>query len=333
MKYKNLGRTGLKVSNLCLGTANFGFYAKEEECFEIMDNALEAGINFFDTANAYGKTQMEGRGYGDGVSESIIGNWIAKGNNRREKIVLATKVSWPTGTGPNDSGLSAYHIRKCCDDSLRRLQTDHIDLYQMHNIDRSSPWEEIWQAMEQLVRAGKVIYTGSSNFAAWHIAKAQCMASARNFMGIVSEQSLYNLCDRMIELEVIPACREYGIAILPWGPLKEGLLGGILQKQNRRRTSHENVKKKIEKYYTQIETYESFCKELREKPGNVALAWLIQNPAVTSTIIGPSIKEQLILSLESMEVILSKESIDKLNSIFPGPGGEAPEAYFRSWFV
>ena len=327
MKYKNLGRTGLKVSSLCLGTMNFGTYTKEEESFEIMDNALELGINFFDTANCYGEKILEGGKFGDGQTERIIGSWIAKGNNRREKIVLATKVYAPMGNRPNDRGLSAYNIRKSCEDSLRRLQTDHIDLYQMHHIDRSTPWEEVWQAMEQLVREGKVIYIGSSNFAAWNIAQAQCMASSRNFMGIVSEQSLYNLCDRMIELEVIPACREYGIGIIPWSPLKEGLLGGILQKEDKQRSSRDNVNKLIEKYHAQLISYESFCKELGEKPASVALAWLLQNPVVTAPIIGPRTKEHLASSLESLEIDLSEDSLDKLNSIWPGPGGEAPEAY------
>jgi aryl-alcohol dehydrogenase-like predicted oxidoreductase len=327
MKYKNLGRTGLKVSSLCLGTMNFGKFTTEEESFKIMDNALEMGINFFDTANCYGKKMLEDRKFGDGQTERILGNWFAKGNNRREKIILATKVYVPMGSGPNDRGLSAYNIRRSCEDSLRRLQTDHIDLYQMHHIDRSAPWEEVWQAMEQLVREGKVIYIGSSNFAAWNIVQAQCMASSRNFMGIVSEQSLYNLCDRMIELEVVPACREYGIGIIPWSPLKEGLLGGILQKEDKKRSSVDSVNKLIEKYHTQLLSYESFCRELGEKPAIVALAWLLNNPVVTAPIIGPRTMEHLTGSLESLELEFSEDSLAKLNSIWPGPGGEAPEAY------
>ena len=224
MDYKHLGRTGLSVSKLCLGTMNFGPYTSDADSFKIMDKALELGINFFDTANVYGwKT-------GEGVTEKIIGRWFEQGGGRREKVVLATKVYGRMGDWPNESKLSAYHIKRACEESLQRMKTDHIDLYQMHHIDRDTPWEEIWQAMEQLVREGKVLYVGSSNFAGWHIAQAQGEAKARNFMGLVSEQSLYNLRDRMIELEVIPACEEYGLGLIPWSPLAGGLLGGALRK-------------------------------------------------------------------------------------------------------
>jgi len=325
MKYLNLGRTGLKVSRLCLGTMNFGSYTNEQDSYEIMDKALELGINFFDTANVYGNINNKGTGVGE--TENIIGRWLLKGNNRREKIVLATKVFAKMGEGPNDKGLSAYNIRKSCNDSLMRLKTDHIDLYQMHHIDNETPLDEIWQAMEQLVREGKIIYVGSSNFAAWNIAQAQCIASNRHFMGLVSEQSLYNLCDRMIELEVVPACREYGIGIIPWSPLKEGLLGGILQKNDKQRSSVERINKLSEKFISQLKSYESFCREIGEKPANVALAWLLNNPVVTSPIIGPRTIEQLTDSLQSLEINLTEDSLKKLDEIWPGPGGEAPKAY------
>ena len=209
MKYTHLGRTGLSVSRLCLGTMNFGPYTTEEDSYELMDRALGLGINFFDTANVYG------RKLGEGLTEQIIGRWLAQGGERREHIVLATKVYNRMSMEPNEHGLSAYHIKKACEDSLRRLQTDHIDLYQFHHVERSTPWEEIWQAMEQLVREGKILYAGSSNFAGWHIAKAQAAAASRNYMGLVSEQSLYNLNARMIELEVIPACEDFGLGVIP----------------------------------------------------------------------------------------------------------------------
>lgn len=341
MKYVNLGRTGLKVSKLCLGTMNFGSYTDEKDSYAIMDKALELGINFFDTANCYGKMNIEGQKkylrldktresvfyIGDGQTEGIIGRWLAKGGNRREKIVLTTKVFVPMGEGPNDTGLSAYNIRKSCEDSLRRLQTDHIDLYQMHHIDRNTPWEEIWQAMEGLVREGKIIYVGSSNFAGWNISQAQCIASSRHFMGLVSEQSLYNLCDRMIELEVIPACREHGIGIIPWSPLKEGLLAGILQRKDKKRSSRDRIEKLGKKFNSQLQLYESFCKELGEKPSNIALAWLIHNPIVTAPIIGPRTIDQLVDSMRSLDIELSEDRLKKLDEIWPGPGGEAPEAY------
>src|SRR5436309_6276546 len=218
MDHVRLGRSGLRVSRLCLGTMNFGPLTSEADSFAIMDRALEAGITFFDTANVYGwKT-------GEGVTEQIVGRWLAQGGGRRERVVLATKVYGKMGDGPNDRGLSAYHIRRACEESLRRLGTDRIDLYQMHHVDRDAPWEEIWQAMEQLVAAGKILYVGSSNFAGWQIAQAQGAAAARHFLGIISEQSLYNLNARTVELEVVPACRAHGIGLLPWSPLAGGLL-------------------------------------------------------------------------------------------------------------
>src|ERR671926_1865000 len=260
MEYRKLGRTGLKVSPLCLGTMNFGPQTSEADSFVIMDRALELGINFFDTANRYGGEGQWGR------TEEIIGRWLAQGGGRREKIVLATKLYGAMGEGPNDRGLSAYNIRRACEESLRRLQTDHIDLYQMHHIERSTPWEEIWQAMEQLVREGKVIYVGSSNFAGWDIATAQCVAKERHFMGLVSEQSLYNLNARMIELEVIPACRAYGLGLIPWSPLGGGLLGGALQKASAGRRADPNRQKEIEQHRSQLEAYEGLCRELGEAP-------------------------------------------------------------------
>ncbi|KAB8145915.1 aldo/keto reductase [Chloroflexia bacterium SDU3-3] len=320
MQYTHLGRTGLSVSRLCLGTMNFGPLTTEADSFAIMDKALELGINFFDTANVYGWKQ------GEGITEQIIGRWFAQGG-RRDQVVIATKVYGKMGDGPNDLRLSAYHIRKACEDSLRRLQTDHIDLYQMHHIDRSTPWEEVWQAMEQLVREGKVLYVGSSNFAGWDIATAQGSAAPRHFMGLVSEQSLYNLNARTIELEVIPACRHYGLGIIPWSPLGGGLLGGVLQKVTEGRRADERQQKQIEKYRPQLESYEQLCKDLGEKPADVALAWLLKNPVVTAPIIGPRTMEQLDGSLRALEITLSDETLARLDEIWPGPGGEAPNAY------
>ncbi len=321
MEYTRLGRTGLRVSRLCLGTMNFGPRTSEADSFAIMDRALELGINFFDTANVYG-----GR-TGEGVTEQIIGRWLAQGGGRRERIVLATKVYGRMGDWPNQGRLSAYHIRQACDASLRRLQTDHIDLYQMHHIDREAPWEEIWQAMEQLVQAGKVIYVGSSNFAGWQIAQANCTAAARHFMGLVSEQSLYNLSARTIELEVIPACRAYGLGLIPWSPLAGGLLGGALQQASDGRRAEERTQQRIERHRAQLEAYEGFCRELGAPPADVALAWLLHNPAVTAPIIGPRTLEQLEASMRALELKLSAESLQRLDQIWPGPGGEAPEAY------
>ncbi len=321
MEFTQLGRTGLKVSRLCLGTMNFGPHTEENESFAIMDKALELGINFFDTANVYGwKT-------GEGITEKIVGNWFAQGGGRREKTIIATKVFGRMGDWPNQSRLSARHIREAVEGSLKRMQTDYIDMYQMHHVDRLSPWEEIWQAMEVLVQQGKVIYVGSSNFAGWHITQAQEKAKARNFMGLVSEQSLYNLNARMVELEVIPACKEYGLGLIPWSPLAGGLLGGVLAKIEKGRRASENVQKEIDKNRPKLEAWEQFCKEMGENPADVALAWLLKNPVVTAPIIGPRTDEQLTGALRALEIKFSEDALKKLDEIFPGPGGEAPEAY------
>lgn len=328
MQYKSLGRTGLQVSRLCLGTMNFGPQTSEADSFTIMDQAYEHGINFFDTANVYGVVTASGdvSHLHRGLTEEIVGRWLVQ-NQRRDQIVLATKVFGNVGDGLNEHGLSAYHIRKACEDSLRRLQTDHIDLYQMHHIERTTPWEEIWQAMEQLVREGKVIYVGSSNFAGWDIATAQCSAQARNFLGLVSEQSKYSLETRDIELEVIPACRHYGVGLIPYSPLAGGLLGGALGKANEGRRSSEYVSRRIEKHRSQLEAYESLCQKLGEALSNIALAWMLHNPVITAPIIGPRTIEQLTGSLRALEISLSDETMKQLDQIWPGPGGEAPQAY------
>jgi len=321
MDYARLGRSGLKVSRLCLGTMNFGPLTSEGDSFAIMDHAIAAGINFFDTANVYGgKT-------GEGVTEQIIGRWLSQGGNRRESIVLATKVFGRMGNRPNDRGLSAYHIRRACEESLRRLRTDRIDLYQMHHVDHEVPWDEIWQAMEQLVREGKVLYTGSSNFAAWNIAQANLLASQRHFMGIVAEQSLYNLNRRLIELEVIPVCKALGVGLIPWSPLDRGLLSGILGNTSGGRRAATQVQKDVEKHRVQLEAYQDFCRNAGEQPANVAIAWLLHNPAVTAPILGPRTLDQLTGSLRALAIRLSPEALTALDEIWPGPGGPAPEAY------
>ena len=320
MQYANLGRTALKVSRLCLGTMNFGPHTTEADSHAIMDHAHELGINFFDTADVYGWKR------GEGVTEQIVGRWLAKGGGRREKTVLATKVYGDMGDWPNSSRLSALHIRRACDDSLRRLQTDYIDLYQMHHIHREAPWEEVWQAMEQLVRQGKVIYVGSSNFGGMHIAQANEAARQRNFMGLVSEQSLYNLNARMIELEVIPACQTYGLGLIAWSPLGGGLLAGALQKAAQGRRASENVQKNIDKHRAKLEVWEKLCAGLGEQPADVALAWLLTNKTLTAPIIGPRTIEQLDGSLHALDLKLSDETMKKLDEVFPGYK-PAPEGY------
>ena len=320
MQYTCLGRTGLKVSRLCLGTMNFGPHTTEPDSFKIMDRALELGINFFDSANIYGGDASRG------ATEEIVGRWLAQGGGRRDAIVLGTKVFGGMGEGPNEGRtLSAYHIRRQCDESLRRLQTDRIDLYQMHHIDRNTPWEEIWQAMEQLVRQGKIIYVGSSNFPAWSIAKGNMIAGQRDLLGLVCEQSLYNLMARTIELEVIPCCREFGVGLIPWSPLAGGLLAGAPAKPDEGRRGALGGER--EKSRDRLERYEALCKKLGQRLADVALAWLLSNPAVTAPIIGPRTLAQLQESPRAVEIELSAETFEELDRIWPGPGGPAPEAY------
>ena len=321
MEYRHLGRSGVKVSRLCLGTMNFGPQTSEPDSFAMMDRALELGINFFDTANVYGWK------LGEGWTEQIIGRWFAQGGGRRDKVVLATKAYGRMGEGPNQSRLSAVHIKRACEDSLRRLRTDWIDVYQMHHVDRETPWEEIWQAMEQLVREGKVVYVGSSNFAGWHLAQAQETARSRNFLGLVSEQSLYNLNERMIELEVIPACEAYGIGLIPWSPLGRGLLAGVLKSADKGRRADADLKQEVSKARPKFEAYEALCAGIEESPANVALAWLLHQRAVTSPIIGPRTMEQLEGALRALNLSLGSDILKQLDGLFPGPGGTAPEAY------
>jgi len=318
-----LGRTGLKVSRLCLGTMNFGPMTPENESHQILDRALDLGINFVDTADVYGWKK------GEGWTEQIVGNWLAQGGRRRESMVLATKVYGEMGEGPNDRGLSAYHIRRACEDSLRRLKTDHIDLYQMHHIDRATPIDETWQAMEQLVREGKILYVGSSNFPAWMIAKMQMMVQSRHQFGLASEQCIYSLADRTVELEVLPACEHFGIGVLAWSPIAGGMLAGILGKQATGRRAHEWARTKLARHEDAVRAYEGFCSEIGRQPADIALLWSLRSSVVTSAIVGPRTIEQLEQSVQALNQPLTDDTLKRLDEVWPGPGGAAPEAY--SW--
>ena len=321
MQYVQLGRSGVKVSRVCLGTMNFGPETTEADSFAIMDRALELGLNFFDTANVYGWK------IGEGWTEQILGRWFAQGGGRREKVVLATKVYGRMGDWPNASRLSALHVKRACEASLRRLQTDCIDLYQMHHVDRETPWDEIWQAMEQLVREGKILYVGTSNFAGWQLAQGQELARSRHFLGIVSEQSLYNLTERTIELEVIPACMAYGIGLIPWSPLARGLLAGALTPATVGRRANQDLQQEVQKHRAKLEAFERLCHDLGERQADVALAWLLHQPAVTSPIIGPRTLDQFDGTMRVMNLTLGADTLKRLDDLFPGPGGPAPEAY------
>lgn len=321
MDYTYLGRSGLTVSRLCLGTMNFGDQTTEPDSHAIMDSARDYGINYFDTANSYGG------GLGPGATEKIIGNWFAQGGQRRERTVLATKVYGDMSDWPNDAKLSALNIRQALDASLRRLKTDYIDVYQFHHVDRATPWDEIWQAMETAVAQGKVIYAGSSNFAGWHIATAQAEARRRNFGGLVSEQSVYNLLARTIELEVIPAALSHGIGIVPWSPLAGGLLGGVLgEERNGKRRLADGVVRRLAKHRDAIERYENLATELGHEPGEIGLAWLLHQPAVTAPIIGPRTADQLDAAVRALGVTLDADVLGRLDDIFPGHK-PAPEDY------
>ncbi|MFQ4147137.1 aldo/keto reductase [Arthrobacter sp. LAPM80] len=321
MNHTHLGRSGLKVSRLCLGTMNFGPRTQEADAHRILDEAREAGINFIDTANAYGGEERRG------WTEEIIGRWFAKGGGRREDTVLASKVYGTMAPTPNYSGLSALNIRRALDASLHRLRTDHLDLYQFHHVDRGTPWDEIWQAVDVAVQQGKIIYSGSSNFAGWHISAAQEAAARRPVTGLVSEQSLYNLFERSIEREVIPAAQHYGVGILPWSPLHGGLLGGVLAKNHDGVRSVEGrAAQALEKSRDAIAAFETFAADRGETPAEIALAWLLHQPAVTAPIVGPRTSEQLTAALKALDVTLDAVALARLDEIFPGPK-TAPEDY------
>ncbi|MGK5112889.1 MULTISPECIES: aldo/keto reductase [unclassified Geodermatophilus] len=310
MEYTHLGRSGLSVSRLCLGTMNFGWKTEEADAHAILDRAQGEGVNFVDTANTYGFDAGKGR------TEEVLGTWFAQGGQRREKTVLATKVYGSMTQWPNDTFLSARNLVRACEASLRRMQTDWIDLYQFHHVDLATPWEEIWQACETLVAQGKVLYVGSSNHAAWQIAAANEAATRRHFLGLVSEQSHYNLLTRHVELEVLPAARHYGVGIIPWSPLAGGLLAGILAEGGgpRRRAAEERV----ERHRPALQAYEDACREWGLAPADVGVAWLLHQPAVTAPIVGPRTMEQLDGGLAALDVALEEGQLARLDEIFPG---------------
>ncbi|MEU6987120.1 aldo/keto reductase [Streptomyces sp. NPDC046324] len=327
MKYTQLGRTGLKVSRLVLGTMNFGPQTGEADSHAIMDAALDAGINYFDTANVYGWGENKGR------TEEIIGSWFAQGGRRREKTVLATKVygsmARESETWPNEDKLSALNIRRAVDASLKRLGTDHIDVYQFHHIDRSTPFEEIWQAIDVLIQQGKILYAASSNFPGYKIAQANEAAARRGMVGLVSEQCLYNLFERRAEMEVLPAAQEYGLGVIPWSPLHGGLLGGVIKKQvegGRRASGRAADSLADTAVRAKIQAYEDLLDKHGVEPGEAALAWLLTRPGITGPIVGPRTAEQLESALRAVELELSEELLAGLDEVFPGPG-PSPEAF------
>jgi aryl-alcohol dehydrogenase-like predicted oxidoreductase len=321
MQYIQLGRTGLSVSRLCLGSLNFGPVTGQAEAHQIMDAALDSGINFLDTSNSYG------RHLGRGTAERIIGEWLDGDHSRRSQIVLATKVYVQMDDRPNSGGLSALNIRLALDASLRRLRTDYIDLYQFHHVDRRTPWDEIWLAMETAVAQGKVVYAGSSNFAGWHLAQAQETAMRRGFTGLASEQSIYNLLRRDVEREVLPAARSYGIGLLPWSPLHEGLLAGAVRRE---RDGHRRLAGRaaaaVDDRREQLGLFEDLAGETGLEPAVLALAWLLHQPGVAAPVVGSRTVGQLLSALAAVDVRLDQAVLDRLDEIFPSYQ-TAPEDY------
>jgi NDP-hexose 2,3-enoyl reductase len=316
-----LGRTALRTGQLWLGTVNFSGRITDEDAFGLLDHALEHGVNCVDTADQYGWRVYKGH------TEELVGRWLAK-TARRDEVMVATKVGSDMSSAANDRGLSARHIVRACEASLRRLGVDHIDIYQMHQIDRDAPWDEVWQAMDLLVASGKVGYVGSSNFAGWHIAAAQESARQRHSLGLVSHQCLYNLAVRYAELEVLPAAQAYGLGVFAWSPLHGGLLSGALAKLaagTAVKSAQGRAQVLLPSMRPAIEAYE----ELTAHPAEVGLAWVLSRPGITGAVIGPRTIEQFDSALHATRLSLGEAELAALDAIFPPPaaGGPAPEAW------
>ena len=319
MQYTRLGRSGASVSRIALGTMNMGPIIGEEESFAILDAAREAGVTFVDTADVYGASPW---GSEAGQTEALVGRWLAS-RGCRDEIVLATKVYEPMGPGPNDRGLSSLHIRRAIEDSLRRLQTDRVDLYQMHHIDRRTPVDEVLDAFTRLRDQGKIVYLGSSNFAGWNIAQYRELAAATGRIPLVTEQSVYSLAKRTVELEVLPAARAYDMGLLAWSPLGGGKLAGVLRKTDTSRSDPADVGPD----YAQVAAYERFADDLGVDPAALGIAWLLHQSGLTAPIVGPRRMTHLTSAIEALDVTLDDAALAELDRIWPGPGGAAPEAY------
>ncbi len=345
MKYTTLGKAGVKVSRACLGTMNFGMAIDEKESFKIMDRAMELGVNFFDIADFYGNPP------GKGLSESIVGNWF-EASGKRDDVVLVTKAYATMGNmGVNDRGLSAFHMRRACDKSLKRLKTDHIDVYMMHHYDRgfrepaelanigrteeddlhigvsgtlAPTFEEIAEAMIKLKMQDKITYTGTANFSAWALAHYNGIAKQMGTMGSVVEQCHYNLFSRKTAVELLPACKELGVGVMTYAPLAGGILAGYEALDKQGRFSEENLDPELK---AKMQAYDKLCKEFGEKPADVSLAWILHNKVVTSVMLGPRNVEQLEGGVKAISIELPEDFMKEIDKIWPGPGAEAPEYY------
>ena len=309
MEYRRLGRSGVMVSPLCLGAMNFGGSTNEEDSFAIMQKAVEAGINFFDTANVYNQ----------GESESITGRFL-KENTLREQVVLATKVFSRVGELPNEGGGTRYHIIKACEDSLRRLQTDHIDLYQLHRPPLTHPQEETLRAFDDLIRAGKVRYIGCSTHPAWMVMEALSISERYGLNRYISEQPPYNLLDRRIENELVPLCQKYDLAIIPWSPLAMGILAGRYSETGNypegsraQRWDNNTVKARVTQRGIEIgQAVSKMAQERGLTASQLSLLWIKDQPGITSPIIGP----RTLAHLEDALVILDKKFEDADRPLF-----------------
>ncbi|MBE3598668.1 MAG: aldo/keto reductase [Limnochordaceae bacterium] len=318
LEYVRLGRAGVKVSRLCLGCMNFGWRTDEDESIRIIHRALDAGVNFLDTANVYGNR---------GGSETIVGKAL---KGRRDQVVLATKVFGEMGSGPNDRGTSRRHIMQQVEASLRRLQTEWIDLYQLHRPDPDTPMDETLSALDDLVRQGKVRYIGTSTFPAWQLVQMLWISDRMGFERIVSEQPPYSIFDRRVETELLPACQAHGIGVIPWSPLAGGWLAGRYRRgapiPEDARASDPNRRKwmglddeKAERRYDAVEEIEKLAKQRGVTISQFALAWVMAHPAVTAPIIGPRTLDQLEDNLRAAEIQLSGEEKEQVDRVVP-PG-------------
>ncbi len=313
MEYRVLGRTGVKVSPLCLGAMNFGGPTAEDESKQIMSCALEGGINFIDTANVYNA----------GESEAIVGRFL-KETGKRDQVVLATKVHGEAGSGPNERGNSRYHIRKACEDSLRRLQTDHIDLYQLHRPVMDMPQDETLRALDDLVRQGKVVYIGCSTFPAWKVMEGLATSEKMNLVRFVSEQPPYNLLDRRIENELVPLALQHNLAILPWSPLAGGILAGRydegIPEGSRGARSGAMFRDRLSEGGIQVARQVG---EMARAKGlttaQLALLWCMLQPGITSPIVGPRTLAHIESFLPVMDQSLSADDMNKFDElVHPG---------------
>lgn len=336
MEYGNLGRTGVKVSQLCLGCMNFGGRQNETESIRIIHQALDLGINYLDTANVYGHEPLQFE-VGRGRSEQIVGKALA--NGKRANIFLATKVHYEMGSDPNAQGNSRRHIIEQCEASLRRLETDYIDLYQLHGPNHDIPIDETLRALDDLIRAGKVRYIGTSGFAAWELMEALWVADRNSLNRFVSEQSPYNLLDRSIERELIPMLQTYDVALVPWAPSAGGFFSERYTRDHAapegsryeafwRGFYRESFEQKKQVFDLQEAVLE-MAGERNVSGYAFALAWCLARPGVTSPIIGPRTSEQLIDSLTALSIVLTEAEVKRLNEVAPPGSVTVPYIEYR----